>query len=82
MAHGRGRRVWRGELVNGEILIYAKAMSSPWLASEVGRELLLPNYDPEASRKARPRAGISGASAQRRCAYGFMAGSESEAGED
>lgn len=28
-----------GELVNGELLIYAKATSSPWLASEVEGEL-------------------------------------------
>lgn len=52
-----------GELVNGEILIYAKTTSSPWLASEVGRELPPPKDDPEAPGRARPRAQIPGASA-------------------
>lgn len=45
-----------GELVNGEILIYAKTMSSPWLVSEVGRELPPPKEDPKASGRPRPRA--------------------------
>lgn len=43
-----------GELVNGEILIYAKTTSWPWLASEVGRALPPPKDDPEASGRAMP----------------------------
>lgn len=70
-----------GELANGEILIYAKATSSPWLASEVGRELPQPKDDLEASGRARPRAGDPGASKPGGCSSSFLASSPPKAGE-